>query len=47
MTGQQLTGKNACFGAGVLQDTLLNCNRSVYSSCIETNPEMLFAILFR
>jgi hypothetical protein len=41
------TGRSAYFGAGVVQDIHLNCDRTVYSSCTEINPEILFAILFR
>jgi hypothetical protein len=41
-----LTGRNAYFGAGLAQDIHLNCDRTVYSSCAETYPELLFAVTF-
>jgi hypothetical protein len=41
-----LTGRNAYLGAGLAQEVHLNCNRTVYSSCSETYPELLFAIVF-
>lgn len=40
-------GRNACFGAGVVYATHLHCDRTVYSSCSETYPEISFAVLFR
>ncbi len=42
-----MVGNNAYFGAGLVQDTHLNCDRTVYSSCSETYPELLFAFVFR
>ncbi|HUI45541.1 MAG TPA: hypothetical protein VL122_06115 [Nitrospirota bacterium] len=41
-----LTGGNAYFGAGLAQEVHLNCDRTVYSSCSETYPELLFAVTF-
>ncbi|HYA85892.1 MAG TPA: hypothetical protein VEI57_02350 [Nitrospirota bacterium] len=41
-----LTGRRAYLGAGLAQEEHLNCNRTVYSSCSETYPELLFAIIF-
>jgi hypothetical protein len=41
-----LTGRNAYFGAGLAQEIHLNCDRTVYSSCSETYPELLFAVIF-
>ncbi len=41
-----LTGRNAYFGAGLAQELHLNCDRTVYSSCSETYPELLFAVIF-
>jgi hypothetical protein len=41
-----LTGRSAYFGAGLAEDVHLNCDRTVYASCTETYPELLFAILF-
>ena len=40
-------GGNAYFGAGVVHASHLHCDRTVYSSCSETYPEISFAILFR
>ena len=42
-----LTGRNAYFGAGVVQDTHVNCDKTVYSSCSETYPELSLAFFFR
>jgi hypothetical protein len=42
-----LAGGNAYFGAGIVQDNHLNCDRTVYAHCSEIYPELLFAILFR
>ncbi len=41
-----LTGRSAYFGAGLAQEVHLNCDRTVYSSCSETYPELLFAVIF-
>jgi hypothetical protein len=41
-----LTGRNAYFGAGLAQEFHLKCDRTVYSSCSETYPELLFAVIF-
>jgi hypothetical protein len=41
-----LTGRSAYLGAGLAQEVHLNCNRTVYSSCSETYPEVLFAVIF-
>lgn len=41
-----LTGRNAYFGAGLAEEVHLNCDRTVYSSCSETYPELLFAVIF-
>ena len=40
-------GTNAYFGAGVAHYLHLNCDRTVYSSCSETYPEVLVSIIFR
>lgn len=40
------TGRNACFGAGVVYASHLRCDRTVYSSCSETYPEISFTVLF-
>jgi hypothetical protein len=42
-----MAGDNAYFGAGLVQSTHLNCDRTVYASCTETYPELLFAFAFR
>lgn len=42
-----LSGRNAFFGAGLVQDIHVNCDRTVYSSCAETYPELIVALLFR
>jgi hypothetical protein len=41
-----LAGRNAYFGAGLALDSHLNCDRTVYSSCTEAYPELLFAVVF-
>jgi hypothetical protein len=41
-----LTGRRAYFGAGLAEEVHLNCDRTVYSSCSETYPELLFAVIF-
>ena len=41
-----LTGGNSYFGAGLAQEVHLNCDRTVYSSCSETYPELVFAVIF-
>jgi hypothetical protein len=41
-----LTGRNAYLGAGLAQEVHLNCDRTVYSSCQEIYPELLFAVIF-
>ncbi len=41
-----LTGKSAYLGAGLAQEVHLDCNRTVFSSCSETYPELLFAVIF-
>jgi hypothetical protein len=40
------TGRNFYFGAGLAQEFHLNCDRTVYSSCAEIYPELLFAVVF-
>lgn len=40
-------GGNAYFGAGLVHETHLSCDRSVYASCSETYPELSLAFLFR
>jgi len=40
------TGRNAYFGAGLAQELHLSCDRNIYSSCSETYPELLFAVIF-
>jgi hypothetical protein len=41
-----LAGKNAYFGAGLVLDNHLNCDRTVYTHCSEIYPELLFAFVF-
>jgi hypothetical protein len=41
-----LTGRSAYLGAGLAEEVHLNCDRTVYSSCSETYPELLFAVIF-
>ncbi len=41
-----LTGRNFFFGAGLAQEEHLNCDRTVYSHCSETYPELGFAVVF-
>ncbi len=42
-----ITGRSSYFGIGLAQDIHLNCDRTVYTSCAETYPEIAFIILFR
>ncbi len=42
-----LTGGNTCLGVGLAHDVHVKCDRSVYSSCAETCPEIALIILFR
>jgi hypothetical protein len=39
-------GQNAFFGAGVIHETHLSFDRTVYSSCSKTYPELSIAFLF-
>jgi hypothetical protein len=39
-------GSNAFFGAGVVQETYLDCNESVYRSCSDVYPEVSFTFTF-
>jgi hypothetical protein len=41
-----LTGGNAYVGAGLAQEVHLNCDRTIYTSCSETYPELFFAFVF-
>jgi len=41
-----VAGRNMYFGAGLAQDVHLNCDRTVYASCLETFPELLVAVMF-
>jgi hypothetical protein len=40
------TGRNFYFGAGAAVEDHLNCDRTVYTSCAEIYPELLFAVIF-
>jgi len=44
--GIMLAGQRAYFGAGVAYDLRLNCDKSIYSSCSEIYPELMFAVMF-
>ncbi len=39
-------GQRAYFGAGVVYETRLNCDKSIYSSCSDVYPELMFAVMF-
>ena len=39
-------GRNAYLGAGVVYESYLDCNKSIYRSCTETYPEISFTIAF-
>ena len=41
-----LSGRSAYFGAGIAGNLYLNCDRTVYSSCTEAYPELMFAVTF-
>jgi hypothetical protein len=41
-----LAGKNAYFGAGLVLDNHLSCDRAVYTHCSEIYPELLIAFVF-
>jgi len=39
-------GRRVYFGAGIVYDLRLSCDKSVYSSCTDVYPEIMFAVLF-
>jgi hypothetical protein len=41
-----VSGQGSYFGAGVVYENYLSCNQSVYLSCSDTYPEIIFAIAF-
>ncbi len=41
-----VTGSNFYFGAGLVQEEHLNCDRTVYTHCSETYPELGIAVVF-
>jgi hypothetical protein len=41
-----LSGRSAYFGVGIAENVYLNCDRTVYSSCTEAYPELMFAVIF-
>jgi hypothetical protein len=41
-----LSGRGSYFGAGVVYEKYLSCDESVYSSCSDTYPEIIFAFTF-
>jgi hypothetical protein len=44
--GIVLAGQRAYFGAGLVYEQRLNCDRSIYSSCSDVYPELMFAVMF-
>ena len=41
-----LSGQGSYFGAGVVYEKYLSCSETVYRSCSDTYPEIIFAIAF-
>jgi len=41
-----VSGKGSYFGAGAVYEKYLSCDQSVYVSCSDTYPEIIFAIAF-
>jgi len=41
-----VSGQGSYFGAGVVYEKYLSCDQSVYNSCSDTYPEIIFAIAF-
>jgi len=41
-----VSGQGSYFGAGAVYETYLSCDQSVYRSCSNTYPEIIFAIAF-
>lgn len=39
-------GRNAYIGGGVVYESYLDCNKSIYRSCSETYPEISFTLAF-
>lgn len=39
-------GRNAYIGAGVVYESYLDCNKTIYNSCSETYPEISFTFAF-
>jgi hypothetical protein len=39
-------GRNAYLGAGVVYESYLDCDKSIYRSCSDTYPELSFTIAF-
>ena len=39
-------GRNAYVGAGVVYESYMDCNKSVYRSCTSTYPELSFTVAF-
>jgi hypothetical protein len=44
--GIVMVGQRTYFGAGVVYDQRLNCDKSIYSSCSDVYPELMFAVVF-
>jgi hypothetical protein len=41
-----LSGRGSYFGAGMVYEQYLSCNKVIYHSCNDTYPEIIFAIAF-
>jgi hypothetical protein len=41
-----MSGRGSYFGAGVVYEQYLSCDKAVYQSCSDTYPEITFAIAF-
>ena len=39
-------GRGSYFGAGVVYEQYLSCDKAIYQSCSDTYPEITFAIAF-
>ena len=41
-----MSGRGSYFGAGVVYEQYLSCDKAIYQSCSDTYPEITFAIAF-
>jgi hypothetical protein len=41
-----VSGQGSYFGAGAVYENYLSCDQTVYHSCSDTYPEIIFAIAF-